>query len=95
MITLYADEMIAATADQDLAERVMLFLQLKRPELADLMVTADGGEVRLRGCVDSYYLRQLAISITKRVAGVVRVIDRIEVLDHPIQVLSHWQRSSK
>lgn len=71
-----------STLDQDLAERVSLFLQMKRPEIANLLVSAVDGEIRLRGSVGSYDLRQLAISVAQHVAGVLRVIDRIEVQEH-------------
>lgn len=85
-----------STLDQDLAERVGLFLQMKRPELANLLVSAVDGEIRLRGSVSSYYLRQLAISVAQHVAGVLRVIDRIEVQDHlPFESTMAHARSPK
>lgn len=85
-----------STVDQDLVERVAIFLQMKRPELGNLHVAANEGVVKLRGPVDSYYLRQLAISVTQHVAGVLDVIDKIKVREpHPLEAKPAVRRIAK
>ncbi len=67
----------------DLENRVTLHLHSLRPEFRNLRVEAQGGAVRLSGRVTSFYLRQLAFAATRRVAGVQRVSDAIEVPEAP------------
>jgi osmotically-inducible protein OsmY len=62
-----------------------------RPELARLGIRVDGGTVRLSGQVASFYLRQLALSAARRVAGVQCVVDEIEV---PILQVRNYQPAS-
>lgn len=66
--------------DLDLEDRVANFLS-SRPfrGLQRLSVRAEEGVVTLRGRVTSYYERQLAQQLVRRVAGVVRLIDELEV----------------
>jgi osmotically-inducible protein OsmY len=63
----------------ELERRVKLFLASTRPELRGLHIRAHGGTVRLAGQLTSFYLRQLALEATKRVAGVQSVVDTIQV----------------
>jgi osmotically-inducible protein OsmY len=49
------------------------------PGLRQLRVDAEGGIVTLRGTVRTYYEKQLSQQRCKRVAGVVRLIDQVEV----------------
>lgn len=65
--------------DALLEMRVKAYLATKRPALGKLSVSADAGTVRLSGPVSSFYLRQLALSAASRVAGVLHVVDDIEV----------------
>ena len=65
--------------DEWLAERVRLSLNQRRPEFCKLFVWADNGTVELSGEIGSFYLRQLAISIAKHVAGVLKVRDAMHV----------------
>jgi len=65
--------------EAELERRVALYLAATRPELKRLDVTAQGGTVRLSGQLSTFYLRQLALSAAKRVAGVQCVKDAIEV----------------
>ena len=44
-----------------------------------LEISVELGVVVVQGRVPSYYLRQIAVECIKRVAGVTRVLDRIEV----------------
>lgn len=66
-------------AEHDLERRVKLSLAATRPELARLSARVHGSTVKLSGHVASFYLRQLALAATQRVAGVRNVTDAIEV----------------
>ena len=66
--------------DHDLARRVLSFLaQRQMPALRRILVEVQNGTVVLKGRVQSFYERQLCLSCCQRVAGVVRLIDQIEV----------------
>ena len=66
--------------DCDLARRVLSFLaQRQMPALRRILVEVQNGTVVLKGRVQSFYERQLCLSCCQRVAGVVRLIDQIEV----------------
>jgi osmotically-inducible protein OsmY len=70
--------------DDDLALRVRLFLWGRhRPALRNLEVTARDGTVLLRGRVANFHHKQLAIEFTRRVAGVLRIIDEL-IVDTPV-----------
>ena len=49
------------------------------PSLSGITVTATGGVVRLIGCVPTYYMKQLAQSITLSVDGVAELRNEIIV----------------
>lgn len=66
--------------DADLERRIANFLiGQKIPALKGIEVHSDRGEVTLQGRVASFYQRQLCISCCRHVAGVIDVIDRIQV----------------
>jgi BON domain len=66
--------------DRDLQRRVHSFLSTShRPALRALDVEARGGVVVLRGKVRTFYEKQLSAQLTRRVAGVVRLVDQIVV----------------
>ncbi|MBA4018368.1 MAG: hypothetical protein C0483_14475 [Pirellula sp.] len=66
--------------DLDLQRRVVSFLaDANMPGLRQLRVDAVDGTVTLRGTVRTYYEKQLSQQRCKRVAGVVRMVDQIEV----------------
>lgn len=70
----------AAPADRDLRRRVRTFLLTShRPGLRSLEIEAHGGVVRLRGNVRTFYEKQLSAQLTRRVSGVVRLIDEVMV----------------
>jgi osmotically-inducible protein OsmY len=69
----------ASEADGDLAKKVQLYLSANRPGFRQLDIGAKGGTVTLSGSVASFFLRQLAVAATKRVAGVRQLVDDIEV----------------
>jgi len=67
-------------SDDQLARRVHNFLINKQPHGSDrLAVDADGGIITLRGIVSTFYQKQLYIHGAQRVAGVLRVIDELDV----------------
>jgi len=66
--------------DADLERRVMSFLWGRHvPSLRHLAVQAVAGTVTLRGQVRSFYEKQLCHDCCRRVAGVVRLIDHVDV----------------
>jgi osmotically-inducible protein OsmY len=66
---------------QDLEYRVRLFLQQRRvTQGARLRLEADRGVVILRGHVASFHQRQLIHTLARHVAGVVQVIDELQVV---------------
>ncbi len=66
--------------EDDLAMRVRNFLDGRNiPGLRRLGVTVSAGQVTLFGRVRTFYEKQLALHCCQRVAGVIHVIDAIEV----------------
>jgi osmotically-inducible protein OsmY len=71
----------APDPDEELCQRVRLFLgDVRRPGLSRLVVQSSSGVVTLQGKVATFFVRQLAIECTRRVAGVRKVIDQIAVI---------------
>ena len=67
-------------ADRDLERRVTAFLADRNlPALRRLGVRSHRGVVTLRGQVRSFYEKQLGGQSARRVAGVIDVIDAIQV----------------
>jgi osmotically-inducible protein OsmY len=66
-------------ADAELAGAVQLSLYASRADYRQVNVGADGGTVSLSGSVRTYFLRQLAVAIARRVTGVRRVVDDLVV----------------
>ena len=67
--------------DRDLERRVINYLLgYKMPSLRRIHVESDNGTVTIRGTVSSFYQRQLCINCSRRVAGVVQLIDELTVL---------------
>jgi hypothetical protein len=66
--------------DADLLTRVGIALTLRLKHTPHAVhVSIDRGTVTLRGTFPTFYDRQLAIEVTRRVAGVMRVIDELTV----------------
>ena len=66
--------------DLELQRRVVSFLaDSNMPGLRQLKVHAADGTVTLNGTVRTYYEKQLSQQRCKRVAGVIRLVDQIEV----------------
>jgi osmotically-inducible protein OsmY len=71
----------------DLALRVHLFLSGRsQPALRNLEVSAHRGTVLLRGRTQSFYHKQLALELTRRVAGVIQINDELVVDDSQASV---------
>ena len=70
--------------DRDLTRRVANYLLgHKLPTLQHIEVESDRGTVTLRGRVHSFYQKQLCINCSRRVAGVMTLIDQIDVSPRP------------
>ena len=66
--------------DRDLERRVSSFLAARHlPTLRRLEVAANNGTVTLRGRVHSFYEKQICQHACRRVAGVVTMVDAIDV----------------
>ena len=65
--------------DAELAKKVRLFLSGNRRGLNQIAVGTEQGTVTLSGSVGSFFLRQMAISLAKKVTGVRHVVDDLEV----------------
>jgi osmotically-inducible protein OsmY len=74
----------ATASDSELLHRVKLFLHQHGygPHKA-LELSVAQGVVTIQGRVPTYYLRQVAVECLRRVAGVIQVVDRIEVTATP------------
>jgi osmotically-inducible protein OsmY len=74
----------ADSQSSDLEQRVILFLQQRHLVFGcRLWVEAADGVVTLSGRVPTFHQRQLIYAFTRRVAGVLQVVDLLEV-DPPI-----------
>lgn len=66
--------------DQDLKRRIVNYLlDRNRHSLRSLNVDVEKGMVVIKGCVDTFYEKQLCLHCCQRVAGVIRLVDEIEV----------------
>ena len=67
-------------ADGELLHQVIGFLHQTGYDVhRTLIIRVQCGVVEIRGRVTSYHLRQVAVECIKRVAGVARVTDQIDV----------------
>jgi osmotically-inducible protein OsmY len=75
-----AQALATASTDRELQNRITEQLaETKRPNLRRLAVAVDEGIVTIRGCVQSFYERQLAIRSCQCLAGVEGLVDAVEV----------------
>ena len=66
--------------NEDLVRRVKIFLSSRhQPGLRHLHIEADGGTVTMRGKVNTFYEKQLSYQCCRRVAGVVKIVDMVDV----------------
>ena len=69
-----------AEKSSELVRRIENYLFQRNPQIVDTVrVAVDGDDVVLSGNVTSFHHRQLCIHTCQRVAGVIRIVDRIEV----------------
>lgn len=75
-------------ADRDLERRIANYLQGRHlPSLRKLAVQSQNGAVTLIGKVHTFHEKQVALHCCQRVAGVVHLIDQVDVTDFtPSQV---------
>jgi hypothetical protein len=72
------------SADSDLERRVATFLAGQhRYALRLLDIEARSGVVTIRGNVSTFYEKQLSIQLVRRVAGVIRLVDEVNVQSTP------------
>jgi len=69
---------------------VNYLLGRKMPALRHIEVQADNGTVTLRGRVTTFFQKQLCLNCCRRVAGVIDLVDRVDVVtfDRPVATLS-------
>lgn len=73
-------EIAVVYRDEDIALRVRGFLARQHfPTLQELDLEVERGELTLRGSVRSFYEKQVAMSICRRVPGVLTFIDEVAV----------------
>ena len=67
--------------DEDLKRRIVIFLfQRNEPALRRVDVEVSSGRVVIRGRMASFYQKQLCLSCCQRVAGVLQIVDEVEVV---------------
>lgn len=67
--------------DRDLETRIRTFLATRSmPGLRSLDVSVDGGRVVIAGRVQTFYEKQVATSCCQRVAGVLEVLNEVDVV---------------
>ncbi len=66
--------------DRDLESRIRRFLEgLHRRSLMELEIEAENGEIRVSGQLGTFYEKQLVLAGCRRVAGVVKIHEAIDV----------------
>lgn len=71
---------LTCDTDVELKRRILNFLHQRHvPSLRTIDVDVDGGVVTMRGVVGSFYHKQLCLNCCQRVAGVVQLVDEIDV----------------
>ena len=74
------------TGDGDLQRRIVNFLLDRGPaNLRRLEVEVRGGVAMVKGQVRTYYEKQLATSCCQRVAGVLQIVNDVEVVERHSQ----------
>jgi hypothetical protein len=75
-------ELLSEDSDRDLERRVTAFLTDRSiPAFRRLYVQSRRGVVTLRGHVHTFYEKQLSGHVAGRVAGVVRIVDDVQVAE--------------
>lgn len=74
-------DLFSASCESDLRESVENSLQRTGYlQHRSLTISVDGAAVTVEGVLPTWFMRQVALECIKRVAGVVEVIDRIQVV---------------
>lgn len=72
--------MLSRTSDRQLERQIANHLaETNRPGLKGLAVNVADGKVTLRGCVASFYEKQIAIQTCRVLAGLDELTDAVEV----------------
>lgn len=83
-------------ADEDLQFRVESFLRSRHfPAFEQIEVDVHNGSVTLSGILRSYYEKQVAISSCQRVAGVIDLIDNLDVEIRSVRNLAAFRTISQ
>lgn len=70
--------------EQPLVQKIKRYLFQRSPQLHDLVrIAQQGDKILLSGKVTSFYQRQVCINTCQRVAGVLKIDDRLEVKMRP------------
>lgn len=87
-VCLLPPQSLPAVSVAELAERRLR----SSPYLALRNVACDsqGGILVLRGCLPSYFLKQMAQAVVAQLEGVKQVINQIEVVTAPTVVAHRW-----
>jgi osmotically-inducible protein OsmY len=76
--------MIPPGSNAEIADRVRRsFTALHYPELKQITCAAEDGMIVLGGSVRSFYLKQVAQEVARRVPGVRQVDNTVRVDEHP------------
>lgn len=67
--------------DRELERRVASTLYERCHPLRSITAKSKDGTVTLRGTVNSFYERQLCIELSRRIDGVIKLIDEIDVAE--------------
>lgn len=87
VVSVGDSRVIDEAADRDLEQRVVGYLARRHvPSLRQLAIEARNGIVTVRGQVRSFYEKQLSSHCCRRVAGVLQLVDEIDVVNAPLTV---------
>ena len=71
---------VKTNENRDLERRITNFLSNRHvSSLRQLRIEANSGVVTIRGQVKSFYEKQLGQTLARHVAGVLRIVDEVEV----------------
>ena len=81
MTIRHTENRLLGKLDENLERRIANFLWQRRvPSLQHVEVEVTNGTAVLQGTVRSFYEKQLCLNCCQRVAGVRRIIDKLEVI---------------
>jgi hypothetical protein len=71
---------VESQRDRELGSRIQMFLEARCPHLPPLEVAVSGDSIFLQGQMRSDSERRLALACCTRVAGVLKLVDRLTVV---------------